>query len=80
VNLHYLNILKNTNDYECFCFSNLNRLRLRRAVKLLSGPETKIAAAAAEFGFESLSHFHRLFKRHYGLTPAQYRRSKGTLL
>ena len=58
----------------------LNRLRLRRAVKLLSGPETKIATVAAELGFESLSHFHRLFKRHYGLTPAQYRRSKGTLL
>ncbi len=55
----------------------LNRLRLRRAVKLLSEPDTKIAAVAAELGFESLSHFHRLFKRHYGLTPAQYRRSQG---
>jgi len=55
----------------------LNRLRLRRAVKLLAEPDMKIAAAAAELGFESLSHFHRLFKRHYGLTPAQYRRSQG---
>ena len=57
----------------------LNRLRLRRAVKQLADPETKIAAVAAELGFESLSHFHRLFKRHYGLTPAQYRRSHSAL-
>ena len=54
----------------------LNRLRLRRAVKLLADPDLKIASAAAELGFESLSHFHRLFKRLYGLTPAQYRRSQ----
>ena len=54
----------------------LNRLRLRRAVRLLAEPQAKIASVAADLGFESLSHFHRLFKRHYGLTPAQYRCSR----
>jgi AraC family cel operon transcriptional repressor len=53
----------------------INRLRLRKAVRSLNEPDTKIAAVAAELGFDSLSHFHRLFKRHYGLTPAEYRRS-----
>ncbi|MEI7899698.1 MAG: AraC family transcriptional regulator [bacterium] len=56
----------------------LNRLRRRWAVRLLTEPDAKIAAVAAELGFESLSHFHRLFKRHYGLTPAQYRRAQSS--
>ena len=54
----------------------INRLRLRRAAKLLADPSAKITAVALELGFDSLSHFHRLFKRHYGLTPAQYRRTQ----
>jgi AraC family cel operon transcriptional repressor len=54
----------------------VNRLRLRRAVRLLSDPNAKITTVAAELGFDSLSHFHRLFKRLYGLTPAQYRQSR----
>lgn len=53
----------------------LTRLRLRRAVRLLRAPEAKVAAVASELGFESLSHFHRLFKRQYGMTPARFRRS-----
>ena len=53
----------------------LNRLRLRRALQRLAEPDAKNAAIAAELGFGSLSHFHRLFKRQYGLTPAQVRRS-----
>jgi hypothetical protein len=52
----------------------VNRIRLRRAARELKTTEIKIAAIAAELGFVSLSHFHRLFKRHYGLTPADYRR------
>ncbi len=54
----------------------LNRLRLRKAVRALAEPDAKVAAVAADLGFASLSHFHRLFKRQYGLTPAAYSRSK----
>jgi AraC family cel operon transcriptional repressor len=54
----------------------LNRLRLRRAVRLLMEPDAKITSVAAALGFESLSHFHRLFKLHCGITPAQYRRDQ----
>jgi len=56
----------------------INRLRLRQAVRLLKQPDAKVAAVAAELGFDSLSHFHRLFKRHYGLTPAAYSRTNDT--
>lgn len=53
----------------------VNRLRLRKAARLLSEPEAKVVAVAAELGFDSVSHFHHLFRRHFGLTPAEYRRT-----
>jgi AraC family cel operon transcriptional repressor len=58
----------------------INRLRLRQAVRRLKDPEAKVAAIAAELGFDSLSHFHRLFKRRYGLTPAACRGGQGLSL
>jgi AraC-like DNA-binding protein len=54
----------------------INRLRLRKAVRALGETDAKVAAVSSELGFDSLSHFHRLFKRHYGLTPAAYRRMR----
>ncbi|HRR34968.1 MAG TPA: AraC family transcriptional regulator [Kiritimatiellia bacterium] len=68
----------------CKCFRHyydetptdfINRLRLRQAVRRLKDPEAKVAAIAAELGFDSLSHFHRLFKRQYGITPAAFRKA-----
>lgn len=53
----------------------INRLRLRKAARLLSEPDAKVIAVATELGFESVSHFHHLFKHHFGLTPAEYRRT-----
>lgn len=53
----------------------LNRLRLRKAARLLSEKEAKVVAVASELGFDSVSHFHHLFRRYFGLTPAEYRRT-----
>lgn len=53
----------------------LNRLRLRKAARLLSAPESKVASVASELGFDSVSHFHHLFRRYFGMTPAEYRRT-----
>lgn len=53
----------------------VNRLRLRKAAHLLSDAKAKVVAVATELGFESVSHFHHLFKRYFGVTPAEYRRT-----
>jgi quercetin dioxygenase-like cupin family protein len=53
----------------------LNRLRLRKAAHLLSDAKAKVVAVATELGFDSVSHFHHLFKRYFGVTPAEYRRT-----
>jgi len=53
----------------------LNRLRLRKAALLLSEAEAKVLAVSTRLGFDSVSHFHHLFKRYFGVTPAEYRRT-----
>jgi AraC-like DNA-binding protein len=50
-----------------------NEVRLGRARELLSGSKTKIIEVALESGFQSLSLFNLMFKRHCGLTPSEWR-------
>jgi AraC-like DNA-binding protein len=55
--------------------SNLRRLRLEHAKRLLRDPGNSIAAVAFECGFEDLSHFYRSFKTHARKAPRQWRLS-----
>jgi AraC-like DNA-binding protein len=48
-------------------------LRLRKAGQLLVGTGVKVAEVAQESGYRSLSLFNVLFKKHYGMTPSQWR-------
>ena len=50
--------------------------RLNEAALLLAKTEKKIGAVSAETGFHNVDYFCRLFKKHYHMTPTQYRRKK----
>jgi AraC-like DNA-binding protein len=53
-------------------------LRLRKARQLLAGnPALAVAEAARRSGFEDADHFARLFRRHYGVTPREFRSRLG---
>lgn len=55
----------------------LNRLRIEYAADLLVfHPHYKVTAIAREAGIPNLSSFHRLFKMHYGMTPAEFRKMR----
>jgi AraC-like DNA-binding protein len=47
--------------------------RILQAKKLLTQDGSSVSLIAEQCGFQSLSHFHRMFRRHIGLTPGQYR-------
>lgn len=49
-------------------------LRLEHALELLKQPQLSIDAIAAECGFQYTSYFIRVFRKHFGLTPAVFRR------
>jgi AraC-like DNA-binding protein len=55
----------------------LTQRRIEAAQELLRNqPEQSVASIAAEVGFGSLPHFHRVFRRLTGATPHQFRQTE----
>lgn len=54
----------------------LNSVRTREAQKLLRESKLNITAIATAVGFESATHFGRVFKTINGMSPLKYRRAK----
>ena len=54
--------------------SDIETKKLAHAVRLLSEGKT-VSYASAESGFADCSHFIVLFKRKFGKTPLQFKRS-----
>ncbi|RIX52186.1 AraC family transcriptional regulator [Paenibacillus nanensis] len=52
----------------------LIQIRLERALALLETGGMKITDIAMECGFQSLTNFNRLFKKHIGITPGESRK------
>ncbi|MGV3532301.1 MAG: helix-turn-helix domain-containing protein [Chthoniobacteraceae bacterium] len=51
----------------------LSRVRLERAKQLLLNPNLRVSEIAYEVGFQSLTHFNRIFKKLLGESPTEYR-------
>lgn len=51
----------------------LSRVRVEKAKNLLLNPNLRISEVAFAVGFQSLSHFNRVFRRIAGEPPTQYR-------
>lgn len=56
---------------------HVTRLRLEQA-KVLLRRGLKVNEASEKVGYYNYRHFTELFKKHVGLTPGQYRESRGT--
>ena len=53
----------------------IRKLRIEKAVELLGQPGHSLAEIAYLTGFSDQSHFTRIFKKHTGQSPAEYRKS-----
>ena len=51
----------------------ISQLRIDKAKNLLLNPNCLVSEIAFEVGFQSLTHFNRVFKRMTGQSPSQYR-------
>ena len=51
----------------------LSRLRIEKAKTLLLNPNLRISEIAYEVGFQSLTHFNRVFKKIAGESPTKFR-------
>ena len=51
----------------------VSRVRIEKAKDLLLNPNLRISEIAYEVGFQSLTHFNRVFKRILGQSPTDYR-------
>jgi AraC-like DNA-binding protein len=57
----------------------LNR-RLAHALKLICNTNSTIVDISFESGFENSTHFSHAFKKHFGISPLQYRQKNSALL
>jgi AraC-like DNA-binding protein len=51
----------------------VSRVRLEKAKNLLLNPNLRVSEIAYEVGFQSLTHYNRVFKKILGQSPTQYR-------
>ena len=56
------------------CSTIILETRLTAAAGLLENTDFNIYDIAEECGYSSTSHFYRIFKQHYNITPNEYRR------
>jgi AraC-like DNA-binding protein len=56
------------------CFTEfVARTRVEKAKELLQRPNLRVSEIAFEVGFQSLTHFNRIFKKIVGESPSEYR-------
>lgn len=59
--------------YQCTVGEYVRRLRIEAACREVSRTDASLSEIAPAVGFYDQSHFTNVFKRHTGMTPAQYR-------
>jgi len=57
----------------------VNHVRIKEAKALLASGKDKVSAVAEQVGFESLTHFGRVFKEIAGLSPLKYRQQYSSI-
>lgn len=55
---------------------NIQRLKMNRAVHLLSDPDIPVTAISEELGYADTGNFRHIFKQYYHMTPLEFRIQK----
>jgi len=68
-------IRKFRNEFDCPPHEYVMRQRIEHAGRLLARRDMPLKVVAASCGFSDQSHMARLFRKHFDMTPTEYRRS-----
>lgn len=68
------------NELGCNFIDYLTDLRIARAEELLANTEKKVYLIAEECGYADTSNFIRVFRRHSGMSPSEYRAGRRSTL
>lgn len=72
INANYLSKLFN-NNLDISFTDYLNDTRIKRVCEILSTTDCSVKHAASMAGFSSQQNFYRVFKKHMGVTPGQFK-------
>ena len=61
----------------CSFSENIQKLKMKHAAQLLSDPDRSISAISEELGYSDTGNFRHIFRKYYGMTPAEYRSQPG---
>ena len=62
-------------EYGVSVHAYVTRIRMNRACRLLFSTNLTIKEIAEELGYITPEHFHTIFKKTFGVTPAEYRKN-----
>ena len=71
---HYINLLMKEHTGTTL-HSYLTRYRMLEASKLILNTDKGIEEIAFEVGFKNPTHFYKIFKQHFGISPSQCRKT-----
>lgn len=52
---------------------NIQKLKMKHAAQLLMDPDRSVSAVAEDLGYSDVGNFRHIFKKYYGISPAEYR-------
>lgn len=59
-------------EYHCTITEYINRKRMEEAREILKQKKYKVAEISTMVGYTDSNYFHRMFKKHYGISPKEY--------
>ena len=57
--------------------NHIKSMRLQKAKELLESTDCTVSQVAFKTGFQTISHFTKVFKKQYGVVPSAYRQNNG---
>jgi transcriptional regulator GlxA family with amidase domain len=57
--------------------NHIKMMRLQRAKELLETTDHTVSEIAYKTGFQTISHFTKIFKKQYSIVPSAYRQTNG---